>query len=97
MTEFQDNEILDKIVEHLINSDEKEIWEWFVKASHTELIRDVKNKLDYIGNNSSSRLDLAIMTYIAIGDKEGARLEEYFPQFKGANPKYSFDNSSLIG
>jgi hypothetical protein len=56
----------------------------------------VENNLIVIKNNkysieeTTSDFPLAIMTYIAIGEKMGANLEICFPEYKFANPKYSF-------
>jgi len=41
---------------------------------------------------TKSDLPLSIMTFIALGDELGAELEVVFPEYRGANPKYSFNN-----
>jgi hypothetical protein len=50
------------------------------------IIKDDK----YIVEETVSDFPLAIMTYIAIGEKMGKGLEICFPEYKFANPKYSF-------
>ncbi|WP_210499074.1 hypothetical protein [Vibrio crassostreae] len=65
--------------------------ELFIHSLPIETLKKVYEYLVMVGKLEDTELPLAIMTYIAIGEEFGAKLEEAFPQHKGANPKYSFE------
>lgn len=71
------------------------ISELLVLSVPMSVLEDVYDYLLINGALSDSFLDTTIMTFIAIGEDLGKRLEQRFPHHASANPEYAFAKISL--
>ncbi|ENM5835228.1 hypothetical protein NTH44_003320 [Vibrio metoecus] len=87
---------LEDLSAHLQRSaiDDLEVYERFVNLAPGSWVRelhDFEAKQGLIAESvfTTSPLQLAIMTYIALGNELGNDLESEFPEYRAANPLYS--------